>query len=300
MSLQGWGAVEMSDEFGLPLLAADLRDDFSRFHLLHYRDRVDGFLVSGHNSGTHWLRFMLSTAIAHRLALPPPARSSGPESDLYIGNARHRRRVPQAPRIGSSHHMPSRLVALLGALGLARVPPVVVLVRHIPDSLISYFYKWREAKRLGSLADYLARRPAAQGVDLWWFIRFFNRWGLLKRALPQAVMVVRYEDLQRDPQTWVRRIWAHWGVELDEADLAAAMAVAPREAVQARLDPGYGEDIAPDRQARLALQYAEPDIALIEARLAERLRHDFGYGAAVRPAGPRAHAPGRDGVQLVA
>ncbi|HEX2818347.1 MAG TPA: hypothetical protein VHN39_18285, partial [Phenylobacterium sp.] len=132
----------MPDEFGLSLLAADVRDDLSRFHLLHYADRVDGFLISGHNSGTHWLRFMLSTAIAHRLELPRPAYSSGPQSDVYIGHARHRRPFPQAPRIGSSHHMPSRLVALLGAVGLVRLPPVVLLVRHIPDSLISYFFKW--------------------------------------------------------------------------------------------------------------------------------------------------------------
>jgi len=41
-----------------------------------YADRVDGFLISGHNSGTHWLRFMLSTAIAHRLGLPRPICSS--------------------------------------------------------------------------------------------------------------------------------------------------------------------------------------------------------------------------------
>src|SRR3954468_7412147 len=123
----------MRDDHGLSLLAADLRDDLSRFHLLHYGGRVDGFLISGHNSGTHWLRFMLSAAIAHRLALPRPTYSSGPQSDVYIGHARHRRTYPQAPRIGSSHHMPSRLVALAGALGLVRLPPVVLLVRRLPD-----------------------------------------------------------------------------------------------------------------------------------------------------------------------
>jgi hypothetical protein len=289
----------MPDEFGLPLLAADLRDDLSRFHLLHYADRVDGFLISGHNSGTHWLRFMLSTAIAHRLDLPRPAYSSGPQSDLYIGNARHRRRFPQAPRIGSSHHMPSRLVALLGALGLVRLPPVVLLVRAIPDSLISYFFKWREAKELGPLDRYLSRAPRRQGVDLWWFIRFFNRWGLLRRAFPKSVMVVRYEDVQRDPETWVRRIWAHWGVTLDDADLAAAMSVASRAAVQAHTDPEYGEDVAPDPEARVAVRYAEPEAALLEDRLARHLRCDFGYGA-TRPAEPRVHVPALEPEQLVA
>ena len=94
----------MRHEYGLSLFATDLHDDLTRFHLLHYGDRVDGFFVSGHNSGTHWLRFMLSAAIASRLDLPRPAYSSGPQSDLYIGHARHRRRFPQAPKIGSSHH----------------------------------------------------------------------------------------------------------------------------------------------------------------------------------------------------
>jgi hypothetical protein len=278
----------MSDEPGFSLLAADLRDDLSRFHLLHYGARVDGFLVSGHNSGTHWLRFMLSAAIAHRLSLPPPAYSSGPHSDVFIGNARHRRRFAQAPRIGSSHHMPSRLIALLGAMNLIRLPPVVVLVRRIPDSLLSYFFKWRETKALGPLDSYLARQPRAQGVDLWWFIRFFNRWGALKRVFPDRVMVVRYEDIERDPQTWVRRIWGHWGVELDEADLAAAMAVSSRAVLQARLDPDYGEDVAPERAARQAVQFAEPDRALVEQRLAQHLRHAFGYGRELaEPDAPR-------------
>ncbi|MDB5426488.1 MAG: hypothetical protein JWR43_463 [Phenylobacterium sp.] len=283
---------DFGDDFGLPLLVADLRDDLSRFHLLHYGDRLDGFLISGHNSGTHWLRFMLSSAIAEHLALPKPAYSSGPQSDVYIGHARHRRRFPQAPRIGSSHHMPSRLVALLGALRIVRLTPVVVLVRDIPDSLISYFFKWREAKQLGPLDAYVARPPSAQGVDLWWFIRFFNRWGALKRIFPEAVMVVRYEDVEQDPELWVRRIWAHWGVDLGDAGVAAAMAVSSRAAVAANLDPDYGEDITPDRQARRAVRYGPGDAKLLERRMAEYLRHDFGYAGAVEPAG-RAWAPVR-------
>src|SRR5690242_12758664 len=188
---------------GLSLLLADVRDDLSRFHLLHYGPSVDGFLVSGHNSGTHWLRFMLSAAIAHRLALPRPERSSGPASDAFIAHARHPRRFPHAPRIGSSHHMPSRLMAALGLLGLYQLPPVVLLVRNIPDALTSYFCKWRDAKALGGLSEYVGRAPRPQGVDVWWFIRFFNRWGLLRRVFPDRVMVVRYEDLLAEPEHWV-------------------------------------------------------------------------------------------------
>jgi hypothetical protein len=267
---------------GLRLLVADVRDDLSRFHLLHYGRTVDGFLVSGHNCGTHWLRFMLSAAIAHKLDLPGPKRSSGPQSGDFIANARHPRRHPQAPVIGSSHHMPSRLVAALGRLGLYRLPPVVVLVRNIPDALTSYFCKWRNEKALGGLGEYVGRGPSPQGVDLWWYIRFFNRWGLLRAVFPDQVLVVRYEDLQSDPDGWVRRIWAHWGVELSDADVAAAVALSSREAVAERLDPAYGETIVPERQVRGETRLSWDEGAVVGLRLVAHLRCDFGYSARLR------------------
>jgi hypothetical protein len=225
---------------------------------------------------------MLSAAIAHRLGLPAPERSTGPESGDFIAQARQPLRIDTAPRNGSSHHMPSRLVAGLGAIGLYRLPPVVLLVRNIPDALTSYFCKWREPKALGGLSEYVARLPRAQGVDLWWFIRFFNRWGLLRRVFPDQVLVVRYEDLQSDPEAWVRRIWSHWGVTLSDADVAAAMAVASREAVAASLDPTYGETIVPERERRDAARLTHDEAAVVGLRLAAHLRCDFGYAALVR------------------
>lgn len=265
------------------LLIADLRDDLSRFHLVHYGRRVDGFLMSGHNSGTHWLRFMLSAAIAHHLGLPRPACSSGPESDVFIGNARHPARYPDAPRIGSAHHLPSRLITPLVRRGVVQMPPVVLLVRNIPDALLSYFCKWREDKQLGSLGEYLAREPQPQGVDLWWFIRFFNRWGALSRAMPGRVMVVRYEDLEHDAGLWLRRIWRHWGVSLRDEDVEAGLEVSSRAVVSAHLDPEYREDITPDPQKRLAIRFSPAEAQLVRERLDAHLRHDFGYAPPAEP-----------------
>jgi hypothetical protein len=92
--------------------------------------------------------------------------------------------------------------------------------------------------------------------------------------------VVRYEDLQRDPAPLIRRIWAHWGVELSDADVAAGMAVASRTAVQACQDPAYGEDVAPARAVREAFAWGEREAAVLNARLAGHLHHAFGYAAA--------------------
>ena len=131
----------LSSNFRMAL--RELQTDLSSFHLLKYGGRVDGFLFSSKNSGTHWLRAMLSAAIAHQLDLPPPAYSHGPEADAYICHPKKPRRHPQAPRIGCSHTIPSRLSLLPIALGVTALPPTVILVRHIPEAVVSYFFKWR-------------------------------------------------------------------------------------------------------------------------------------------------------------
>ena len=52
------------------------------------------------------------------------------------------------------------------------------------------------------------------------------------------------------------------------------------------------------RQAREAVQYGERDLALLQARLARHLRHDFGYAGVA--SAPRQLAPAREGVRAVA
>ncbi|MES2034087.1 MAG: hypothetical protein V4466_07925, partial [Pseudomonadota bacterium] len=196
------------------LALRDFDSDISSHHLARYAGRVDGYLVTAKNSGTHGLRFMLSAAIANHLGLPAPARSSGPDSNAFIGHPKNGWAHAQAPRIGSSHNIPSRLVSLLGAADLMQLPPTVVLVRDIREALLSYYVKWAERYELGSLADFV-RRPAPgrrKVDDVWWFIRFFNRWGEALAARPRDILVVRHEDVKADPGAAVRRIWAHWGV----------------------------------------------------------------------------------------
>ena len=201
----------------LRLALRELQGDLSSFHLLKYAGRVDGFLFSSKNSGTHWLRAMLSAAIASHLGLPPPTYSHGPEADAYIRHPKKPARHRAAPRIGCSHTIPSRLSLLPIALGLVELPPTVVLTRHIPEALASYFVKWVGAGEHGdfeTLSEFVRRpAPGARRVDdVWWFVRFFNRWGAIARLLPHRVMVVRYSQLQSDPAAVVERVWAHWGV----------------------------------------------------------------------------------------
>jgi hypothetical protein len=259
------------------LTARRLSVDLSNFHLLHYR-HVDGFLVTAKNSGTHWLRFMLSHALARRHGLPAPLHSSGRASDDFIGHPKHGRKYPQVPFIGSSHNVPSALFAQPWFRELFRSPPVVVLVRDIREAMLSHYVKW--GPRLGlSLSDYV-RSPAPgrrEVADAWWYIDFFNRWGRMAMTFPEAILIVRYEDLLEDAETWLGRIDAHLKLGLDAGSIRAAAALADRETLRSRLDPEYGEEIVPDAQQRAGVRFSAEDEAHLQAIFDRHLAHAFGY-----------------------
>ena len=108
------------DRFSLAV--RDISADLNNFHLLHYR-RVDGFLVTAKNSGTHWLKYMLSHALANELGLPPPLHASGPTANDFVGHPKWPRKYAQAPKIGSSHNLPSSILARGPIFRALRLPP---------------------------------------------------------------------------------------------------------------------------------------------------------------------------------
>ena len=254
-----------------------LRLDLGSFHLLHYR-RVDGFLVTAKNSGAHWLRFMMSHALAHELGLPPPVRSSGRASDDFIGHPQWGRRHAAAPFIGSSHNLPSRLFAWPAVRRSLRSPPIVVLVRDIEQAMLSHYLKWREPLGLDLRA--YARTPAPGRRDLadvWWYVEFFNRWGRMAVTFPDEVMVVRYEDLAPDRAHWLGAIFDHFGVGVSRPSIEAAARLADKATVRAFLDPDYGEAIVPDAAERAAIRFEEADRDHLRRLLAAHLEHALGY-----------------------
>jgi hypothetical protein len=257
------------------LALRDLRSDLSSFHLLKYSRQVDGFLFSSKNSGTHWLRAMLSAAVAHHLGLEPPAYSNGPAADAFICHPKKPRQRVGAPKIGCSHTIPSRLTLIPLALGVGHLPRTVVLARHIPEALSSYYVKWGVDGSLGALSDFI-RRPAPGEKridDLWWYIRFFNRWGWISEHDPENVLIVRYEQLQGDPADVIRRVWAHWGLTLSEADVAAGVAAGRRETMVARMDPVWNEATVSDPEARAKGRLSPEDRGFLWRMLAKHMHY---------------------------
>jgi hypothetical protein len=283
------GEIGMRDRAALAVrrLAVDL----GNFHLLHYR-RVDGFLVTAKNSGTHWLRFMLSHALALQHGLPAPLHSSGRASDDFVGHPKWGRKYPQIPFIGSSHNVPSALFAQPVVADMVRSPPIVVLVREIGEAMLSHWVKWGPQMGLG-LSDYARLPPPGRKdiADVWWYMDFFNRWGRMAMAFPERVLVVRYEDLLEDPEEWLRRIDGRLKLGLDAKSIATAAALADRGTLRERLDPDYGEEIVSDPVRRGSVRFSEADEAHLAGLYARHLRYAFGYaelqpGEAVRQISP--------------
>jgi len=259
------------------------RADLSNFFLYQHR-HVHAFLVTGKNSGTHWVKFMLSCALARHHGVPPPRHSSGPDADAIISHPRWPHRFPHLPRIGSSHTIPS--VAFRWLWLTRRVPfkPVVVLVRDITAAMVSHYVKCQREYQV-PLSGYVRGDPSGRRyrADIWWYIHFFNRWGDLAAAHPKRVLVVRYEDIQADPEAYVRRIAAHLRVEFNKNDIDHALHFAGRNAIRAALDPSNTETIVPDDDAKLSVVCSAKDEAFMSDAFSRYLRHDFGYGRARSP-----------------
>ena len=252
------------------------RADLANFFMLHHR-RLHGFMVTGKNSGTHWLKYMLSCALAHDWGVEAPAQTSGPEGDAIIGHPRWAPKYPDRPRIGSSHTIPSIAFALPVLRLPLRPKPTVVLVRDIRQAMLSNYLKWNYGV---PMADYVQGDPNGKKYisDAWWYIHFFNRWGDLARAHPDRVLVVRYEDIQADPEFWLRRTAAHYGFSLSDAAIAAGLAFTGRDAIRQRLGSELDQRIVPDDERRAGMRMTEHDAAVLNDIFARHLRHDFGYG----------------------
>lgn len=255
-----------------------LRTTLSNFHTLSHGKVVDGFLASAKNSGTHWVKFMLSNAMAAQWGKPPPARTTGEAADDFIGPAKTKRRYPDLPNIGRTHTIPSAL--LTGGIGKAVAPlkPTVVLVRDIRQAMLSNYVKWRDDYGV-SLSEYVRGAPEGKRyiADVWWYVLFFNRWGdLAKHGAP--VLVARYEDIQQDPAGQIRRMAEHWKLNLGEDAIAAGAAASGREKMRALQDPNFQEVIIPKAEDRARVAFSPEDLAFLDAVFARYLRHDFGYG----------------------
>ena len=256
----------------------NLKRDLSNYQLLHHRN-VDGNLVTGMNSGTHWVTVMLATAIAkhHGLALPKYFSFTAAGDLVGIPSALVRR--PGIPAIALSHNHPAAPLAWPILRKLVPIPKQVVLVRDVREVLVSAYVKWIPDREI-PFADFVRGDPTNRRgylCDVWWYISYLNRWGDVKASAPDETLVVRYEDMVAEPALWLRRISDHFGLNLSDRAIEAALALRDKNAVLARRDPSDTERVIAPAEAKATVRFSDADLRELRSILSRHLRYDYGY-----------------------
>ena len=257
-----------------------IRRLLSNYSLLKYRD-CQGFLVSMHQAGTHWLKFMLAGAIATRHDLPPPRYN---HANDIIGGPKDPVLYPALPVLRSAHSLPPWPLYSRALYRRLALPPWVVLVRDPRASLVSNYVKW-QARYGVSFGEFLRGDPGGHhyNSDLWWCLRFMNAWGRLAAAQPARVLVLHYERLQADPAAALAAVNDHFRLGLDAQAIAAGVAAGSKEAMQARHDPARPPGEVRRDGRPWPQWYEEADRAFVAGAAAALLRYDFGYDLARWP-----------------
>lgn len=248
----------------------------SNFSLLRHRDYT-GFLVSMHQSGTHWLKHMLAVAIADQYGLAPPRYS---HANDIIGGVHDGITPARGPRLVSSHSIPHLLIGSRWLRRLVVLPPYVVLVRDIRATLVANWEKWKEHYGC-TFSEFLRGDMGGRrfNSDLWWCIRFCNAWGRVAHRLPAQTLIVRYEELQRDPLPGLAAINTFWRLGLSDAALRAGVRESSKDKMAAKRDPDTPAGVTvvrrDDRPA--ADWFNAEDRVFLTRACRDLLRHDLGY-----------------------
>ncbi len=261
-----------------------LNRDNTNLNLFQHRN-WDGFLATGQNSGTHWIKWMLSQAIAHHHGLPPLQFMNNPSSNEYIGHPKHERAHKHLPRIASTHSIAPNAAKWGWTRALMPLPPYAVVTRDIPDVLISNYEKWKE--RYGvPFSVYVAGDPTAKSYicDVWWYIHFLNQWGDVAQRYPEETKVFTYEAFRKDARGELARIARQLRIELSPEALDVGVASGSKDEMAKAQDPTI--EFKPLRMDGVGkTEFSDADRALMLAIMDRHLRHDFGYRYFDKPRG---------------
>ena len=205
------------------------RDCFNLSLLAHHD--FDTMLVTMHQSGTHWLKYMLTLALAEKLGVEKPEYI---QSDIFFGNPTSYQCDYEIARIASAHSIPHALVGSKIFNKILRFPKYLVLVRDMRGSLVSNFEKWTDHPEYTDFSTFLKgdKKGKRFNSDIWWCIHFYNAWGHVLENMPDSTMLVGYEDFIINTYdglkkyigfSWARikqgtaSTWNPWGIKKQDA-----------------------------------------------------------------------------------
>lgn len=264
-----------------PYWNARITRDLTNLSLVR-RPRCDGHIISLHQSGTHWLRHMLSVLMARLYSLPEPVYLQ--DSD-FIMSPKQAAKYPAIPRIVSSHTIASPALTNKFALSLFKLPRFVLLVRDPRVILVSHYQREKTRYKI-TFAEYLradlgALHQAGRrrlDKDIWWDIRFQNSWSKMLALLPEKVQLIRYEDMLHDTTGQLRTVARFLGLPEANLDtLAYAIAQSSKEAMSRKEAPGKKYTVVRQDDTNPLAIYSEDDRRFFLETYRKYCKADFGY-----------------------
>lgn len=249
---------------------------------IKHRD-FDGHIATAKNCGTHWIKYMLSLALAERYGLPPPAHI---RDDSIVGHTKNRPSHSHIPQIAVTHSHPHYLMRSRLVMNTIRLPRFVVLVRDMRSILVSMYEKTRgdilDKKMLMENVDFTTYlRGDVTGrtriEDIWGLILFFNAWGAVINRNPEKVISIRYEDLKDNTFAAMRTVCDHIGLDIPDDMLARAIAASTKEIMKNRTASGETETIVNVKKRNDLDWYNAADLEFVRETCRKYLKYDFGY-----------------------
>jgi len=272
---------------------------------------ADWVLMSWGKSGRTWFRVMLSRFYQVKYHLPKSAL-------LDFDNLHRKNR--NVPRVLFSHNNYVRdYLRDWSTLEHFRGKKLVLLVRDPRDTAVSQFFQWQyrmrpHKKRLNeypphgkelSVFDFVSDPKA--GIPR--IIEFLNGWAAAVTR-NKDILMIRYEDMRAKPESVMRRVLEFTGTPGTQEEIAEAVAFAAYENMKkleqekffrasgARVKPADSSNPQSFKVRRAKVggyrdHFEKPQLAMIDAMVAENLHPVFGYGAIPSSSGEHRLAEGR-------
>jgi hypothetical protein len=200
LATRGFG----SSKYWAKMAQASLRDPQKlRLHARYlYRSRLAKvFLVSYPKTGRTWIRLMVGRAIVRAYAVPESVMLDTYELTKRAG----------LPRATFTHDGPFGLSsgasyrALAFRVHLYTGRKVALLTRDIRDTLVSSYF--HETRRTGMFRDSMSAFVRDDVFGAKKFVTFYTLW-YRHRHVPRELLLIRYEDLHRNPAGELARVLA--------------------------------------------------------------------------------------------
>ena len=232
-----------------------------------------------HQSGSHWLAYMLSLVMTREAGLPAPKDI---EDNIIIGTPKRPPRHRLKPSIGVSHTIPSPLIRLAPVYRYMRLPRYVILVRDIRSTLVSHYERMKDNYAdISGFSEYL--RGDVNGKrfdkDIWWDLRFLNTWGNIHQCYPESSIVLHYESLLNETKSELIRVSRFLGIEIDDSSDAYSYAVyeSTKDKMTKRERVNQDTTVVRKDNSDPKAWFDESDNEFFVDTVSRFLAYDFGY-----------------------